>query len=50
MVELLDEAAGALVQPEDAALLAALTRALAALRHGDMPNEAIDAAVRSGAA
>ncbi|KAK9843504.1 hypothetical protein WJX81_006292 [Elliptochloris bilobata] len=38
------QAAGELVQPEDAALLAALARTLAALRDGDVPDEAIDAA------
>ena len=46
MVEALGEAAGGLVAPQDAALLAALATALRALRAGDVPDAAIDAAVR----
>ena len=46
VVEALGEAAGGLVAPQDAALLDALAAALRALRAGDVPDLAIDAAVR----
>ena len=49
VVEALGEAAGGLVAPQDAALLATLAAALGALRRGDAPDAAIDAAVREGA-